>query len=77
MHPLVHTWVRERPQMTIRAQAVWCEAALHTLSRCILLPPLNETVDPNGNLARKLLPHFISVRKFQQIAEREFVSKQK
>ena len=74
MHPLVHTWVRERPQMTIRAQAVWCEAALHTLSRCILLPPLNETVDPNGNLARKLLPHFISVGKLQQIVERGFVS---
>ncbi len=74
MHPLVHTWVRERPQMTIRAQAVWCEAALHTLSRCILLPPLNETVDPNGNLARMLLPHFISVAKFQQIVEQKFVS---
>lgn len=74
MHPLVHTWVRERPQMTVRAQAVWCEAALHTLSRCILLPPLSETVDPHGNFARKLLPHIISVGKLQQKVEREFVS---
>ena len=74
MHPLVHTWVRERPQMKIRDQAVWCEVALHTLSRCLLLPPLNETVDPHGDLARKLLPHVISVAKMQQKIEREFES---
>ncbi|KAL8850930.1 MAG: hypothetical protein Q9221_004130 [Calogaya cf. arnoldii] len=72
MHPLVHTWVRERPQMTVRIQAVWCEAALHTISRCVLLPPLNESVDPRGNLARRLLPHVISVGKNQQKIEREF-----
>lgn len=73
MHPLVHIWVRERPQMTARAQAVWCEAALHTLSRCVLLPPLNGVVDPHGNLARKLLPHFISVAKLQQKIKEEFI----
>ena len=72
MHPLVHTWVRERPQMTIREQAIWCEAALHTISRCILLPPQNELVDPDGNLARKLLPHVISIRKYQQKIEKNF-----
>lgn len=72
MHPLVHTWVRERPQMTVQVQAVWCEAALHTLSRCLLLPPLNESVDPRGNLARKLLPHVISVGRYQRKIEREF-----
>ena len=77
MHPLVHTWVRERPQMTVRAQAVWCEAALHTLSHCILLPPLSETVDSHASLARKLLPHIISVGKLQQKIEEEFVSNRK
>ena len=74
MHPLVHTWVRERPQMTAGTQAVWCEAALHTLSRCVLLPPLNESVDPHGNLARRLLPHIISVGKLQQKIEEEFAN---
>jgi hypothetical protein len=74
MHPLVHIWVRERPQMTARAQAVWCEAALHTLSRCILLPPVSGLVDPQGDLARKLLPHFISVRKLQQKINEEFLA---
>ncbi|KAL8880635.1 MAG: hypothetical protein Q9198_001994 [Flavoplaca austrocitrina] len=77
MHPLVHTWVRERPQMTIQIQAVWCEAALHTLSRCVLLPPLNESVDPRGNLARKLLPHVVSVGKYQENIEREFENNRK
>ena len=74
MHPLVHTWVRERPQMTVREQAIWCEAALHTVSRCILLPPLNELVDPDGNLARRLLPHVISIRRFQQKIEKDFAN---
>ena len=74
MHPLVHTWVRERPQMTVQIQAVWCEAALHTLSRCVLLPPLNESVDPRGNLARRLLPHVISVGKYQRKIQRDFES---
>lgn len=64
MHPLVHTWVRKRSQIIIRAQAVWYEAALPPFLRYILFPPLNETVDPNGNLARMLLSHFISIVKF-------------
>jgi len=75
MHPLVHTWVRERPQMKAREQAVWCEIALHTLSRCVLLPPLNESVDSHGDLARKLLPHIISVSECQQKVQREFWNK--
>lgn len=75
MHPLVHTWVRERPQMTLQAPAVWWQSALHAFSRCILLPPLNEWVDLQGNLARKLLPHMISVGNLQRKIEQEFVSK--
>lgn len=73
MHPLVHTWVRERPPMTVRTQAVWCEAAMHTLSRCVLLPPLNESV-AHGNLVRKLRPHIVSVGKLQRKIEQEFAS---
>ena len=73
MHPLVHKWVRERPQMITRDQAVWCEAALHTLSRCILLPPLNE-IDTHVDLARKLLPHVVAVLDFQQKIGNEIAS---
>ena len=75
MHPLVHTWIRQRPQMRVRDQAVWCEVALNTLSRCILLPPLMESVDPHGDLARKLLPHIVSVIKLQQKNKLDFIRK--
>lgn len=56
MHPLVRNWVRERPQITTGNQAIWCEAAVHMLSRCILTPPLDESVETHGKLARRLLP---------------------
>ena len=73
MHPVVHTWVRERPrQRTLQDQAVWCEAALHTLSRSVLLPPLNETIRDHVELTRKLLPHIISVANLRQRIEHEF-----
>lgn len=74
MHPLVHTWVRERPQMTIQDQAVWCEAALNTLSRCVLFPLLDDLVDPHRILAWKLLPHIVSVDNLRHKVEGEFVS---
>jgi tetratricopeptide (TPR) repeat protein len=77
MHPLVHTWVRERPQMTTRDQAVWCEAALTTITRCILLPPLSNSVESHADLPRKLLPHLLTVEKREQRIRAEFVNNQK
>ena len=72
MHPLVHTWVRDRRKMRTRTQAVWCEAARQTISRCILLPPLGFLVDRDTDLVRRLLPHIIAVTEFQHKIEREF-----
>jgi len=43
-----------------------------TLSRCILLPPLSDTVDSHIDLPRKLLPHLIAVEKFQERIKKEF-----
>ena len=74
MHPLVHTWVRERPQMRTRDQAVWCEAARQIISRCILLPPLSLLIDVETDLTRRLLPHVTAVREHQHKIEREFRS---
>ncbi|KAI9713724.1 MAG: hypothetical protein M1812_006562 [Candelaria pacifica] len=64
MHPLIHTWVRERPQMSTSEQALWCQAASTTLSRSILLPPL-DTTDSAELLRRHLLPHINHVLDFQ------------
>jgi len=64
MHPLVHKWVRERPEMTIGEQALWCQAATTTLAQCILLPPHGSS-EAEENMRRNLLPHIDHVRKCQ------------
>jgi tetratricopeptide (TPR) repeat protein len=70
MHPLVHTWVRERPQMSIGEQAIWCQAATTTLAQAIILSPFGST-DENTTLQRDLLPHVVELRSRQvQIRER-------
>lgn len=65
MHPLVHKWVRERPQMSTAEQALWCDAAATTLAQCILLPPLGAS-ESDEELRRDLLPHLDQVRKYQR-----------
>ena len=64
MHPLIHTWIRERPQMSTGDQAIWCQAAITVLTRSILLPPL-DTVESAESLRRHLLPHVRHVQKSQ------------
>ena len=64
MHPLIHTWVRERPQMSTGDQAIWCQAAITTLTQSILLPPLDTTASAES-LRRHLLPHVRHVQKCQ------------
>ncbi|PVH78576.1 hypothetical protein DL98DRAFT_634269 [Cadophora sp. DSE1049] len=64
MHPLVHEWARERPEMNIGEQALWCQAATTTLAQCILLPPHGSS-ETEENMRRNLLPHIDHVRKCQ------------
>jgi tetratricopeptide (TPR) repeat protein len=64
MHPLVHSWVRQRPSMRTWEQAIWCQAARTTLSQAILFPfPGSPGTD--GALLRDLLPHIIYARQCQ------------
>ena len=65
MHPLVHTWVRERPETSAKEQAVWCQAAITTLSQSILLPPLG-TAETDQDFHRSLFPHVHHVQKCQK-----------
>ena len=62
MHPLVQTWVRQRPQMSNAEQAIWCQAAATMLSHNILLPPLG-TRDTDIKLRIDLMPHVDHVLK--------------
>ena len=65
MHPLIHTWVRERPEMSNAQQAMWCQAASSTLAQSILLPPL-DTIETAESLRRHLLPHVSHVQKCRE-----------
>ncbi|KAI9677285.1 MAG: hypothetical protein M1829_002627 [Trizodia sp. TS-e1964] len=65
MHPLVHIWSRYRPEMRLREQAVWCQAAATTLAQCVLLPPLGMTKFAVG-LRLQLIPHVTHVLKCQE-----------
>lgn len=64
MHPLIHRWVRERPEMSIGEGWLWCEAAITMLNQCIPLPPLGGE-DSEVLFRRQLLPHLDAVRKYQ------------
>lgn len=65
MHPLIHTWVRERPEMSTAEQACWCHVAATTLAQAILLPPLG-SAEADEDLRRGLLPHIDHVQRCQQ-----------
>ncbi|KAK7959660.1 uncharacterized protein PG986_004514 [Apiospora aurea] len=56
MHSLIHVWVRERPQMSLAEQAVWCQAAGTMLAQAVILPPLG-TRESDEDLRRDILPH--------------------
>lgn len=64
IHPVIHKWARERPDMSASEQAVWAHAAAVTLGHSILLPPLGET-EADEIFRRDLLPHVDHVRSSQ------------
>jgi len=75
MHPLVHIWMRERPE-SIAEQAVWCQAAATTLAQSILLPPLANT-EADEDFRRNLMPHVDHVRRCEQTIQTRIASNQK
>lgn len=76
MHPLIHTWVRERPEMSNAEQAIWCQAASSTLAQSILLPPLDITESAEA-LRRHLLPHVSHVQKCRESIELKLIENRK
>ena len=76
MHPLIHRWVRERPEMSLGERALWCQAAVTILNQCIPLPPLGSK-DSDIIFRRQLLPHLDAVRKFQKELQLNLWERQK
>ena len=64
MHPLVHKWVRERPEISTSQQSLWCQTALTTLAKSVLRPPLGDT-DNERRMRRDLLSHINHARECQ------------
>lgn len=77
-HPLVHIWVRERPQMTTGEQAVWCQAATTTLVQAISLPyRSSSSTKEEAALQRGLLLHVIHLRARQAEIRDKIVKNQR
>lgn len=74
MHPLVHKWARETPDMTEGEQGVWSEAAALLLSSCILLPPLGTSIE-DEEMRKDLLPHIDHVRHLRKSIEERIKDK--
>ena len=64
MHPLVHEWIRERPEMSTPRHFLWCQTAMTTLAKSILRPPLGDT-DNERSMRRDLYAHIEHARKCQ------------
>ncbi|KAL2062427.1 hypothetical protein VTL71DRAFT_6693 [Oculimacula yallundae] len=60
IHPLIHDWVRTRPQMTLGEQAAWSQAAANTLGQSIRFHTSSPMED---NMQRSLLVHISYLRK--------------
>ena len=71
MHPAVHLWVRERPEMRIADQAVWCQAAATVLAQALLLPPLGDK-EEDEILRRDLLLHVRQVEDRERMKQARF-----
>ena len=69
MHPLVHQWIRERPNVGISHQSLWCQVAMTILAKSILRPPLGDT-EHDRDMRRELLPHIIHARECQVVTKK-------
>ncbi|SPO05307.1 uncharacterized protein DNG_07994 [Cephalotrichum gorgonifer] len=60
MHPLVHKWVRERPQVSAAQAALHCQSATTILARSVRL--VGPGTEDEATMKRELKPHIDHVR---------------
>ena len=65
MHPLVHVWVRKRPQMSLGEKAIWAQAAKNTITYSITIPLEGTPSKEELEFHRSLLLHIMNLRKRQ------------
>lgn len=67
MHPLVHKWVRERPQLLVAQEALLCQYATTILSRAIRL--FGKDSDDELSMRLEMKPHIDHVRQCAAIVQ--------
>lgn len=76
MHPLVHTWVRQRPGTSTAEQAIWCRAAATVLAQSVLFRAPRAYVARNERMQRQIRLHVEHVLQLQDTISRRFVENQ-
>ncbi|OQE24853.1 hypothetical protein PENFLA_c009G08522 [Penicillium flavigenum] len=77
MHPLVHTWVRQRPETSTAEQAVWCQAAATILAQSIFFQAPRAYTAQDEKIKRQIYPHVENVRKLQADIKKRFEENQR
>ncbi|KAK2748973.1 hypothetical protein FQN57_007256 [Myotisia sp. PD_48] len=77
MHPLVHTWVRERPGTSTAEQAIWCQAAATVLVQSIFFQAPHAYEARNETLKRQIHPHVEHVLRLQEAIDKRLEENQK
>ncbi|KGO57336.1 Tetratricopeptide-like helical [Penicillium expansum] len=77
MHPLVHTWVRQRPETSTAEQAVWCQAAATILAQSIFFQAPRAYTAQDEKSKREIYPHVENVRKLQADIKQRFEENQR
>lgn len=75
MHPIIHDWARERPQMTLADQALWADVAGSVLAASILLPSVPGLTSEDESYHVSLLPHVEHVQSCRQAIARQLANK--
>ncbi|KAM3554122.1 hypothetical protein MY1884_006303 [Beauveria asiatica] len=73
MHPLVHTWVRQRPDTSTGEQAIWCRAAATVLVQSVFFRAPRAYAARNDRMQRQIRLHVEHVLKLQDSIGRTLV----
>lgn len=77
MHPLVHTWVRQRPETSTAEQAIWCQAAATVLAQSVFFQAPRAHTAQDEMSKRQIYPHVENVRRFQGEIRKRFEENQR
>ncbi|KAI1100873.1 hypothetical protein F4804DRAFT_32516 [Jackrogersella minutella] len=75
MHPIVHQWVRERPQLSVAEGALYCQVATTVLARAVRLVGKDE--EGETAMRRDMKPHIDQVLHYAGVNRKHFQENQR